>query len=71
VKRFRTVVHGLCLLGGRHPEGSPLARECPVQNAGRRAEGRRYPLGQGRIGPRAGPKHETDPEPGLMLRGAP
>jgi hypothetical protein len=28
--RFRRVLHRTCLLGGRHPEGSQWARECPV-----------------------------------------
>jgi hypothetical protein len=28
MKAFRTVLHGTCLLNGRHPEGSQLAREC-------------------------------------------
>jgi hypothetical protein len=27
---FRSVLHGACLVDGRHPEGSDLARECPV-----------------------------------------
>jgi hypothetical protein len=30
MKPFRTVLHGTCLLGGQHPAGSKLARECPV-----------------------------------------
>jgi hypothetical protein len=30
---FRTVLHGTCLLKGKHPAGSRLARECPVLNA--------------------------------------
>jgi hypothetical protein len=30
VKPFRTILHGTCLLGGRHPKGSKLAKECPV-----------------------------------------
>jgi hypothetical protein len=30
MKPFRTILHGTCLLGGRHPAGSKLARECPV-----------------------------------------
>jgi hypothetical protein len=29
-KVFRTVIHGTCLLDGKHPPGSKLARECPV-----------------------------------------
>jgi hypothetical protein len=27
---FRTVLHGTCLLGGRHPAGSLEAKECPL-----------------------------------------
>jgi len=30
MKPFRTILHGTCLVDGRHPEGSKLARECPV-----------------------------------------
>lgn len=37
-KPFQTVLHGTCLLGGKHPVGSALARECPVLNAGKRSE---------------------------------
>jgi hypothetical protein len=33
---FRTVLHGTCLLDGRHPAGSKLARECPVLRRARR-----------------------------------
>jgi hypothetical protein len=40
-KRFRTVLHGLCLLAGHHPPGSVLARECPVAAAGKRSAARR------------------------------
>ncbi len=29
----RTILHGTCLVGGRHPAGSALARECPVLTA--------------------------------------
>jgi hypothetical protein len=35
-KPFRTVAHGTCLLGGKHPPGSQLARECPVLRRARR-----------------------------------
>jgi hypothetical protein len=37
-KRFRTVLHGTCLLHGRHPADSDLARECPLLTAGKRSE---------------------------------
>jgi len=30
VTPFRSVLHGTCLVGGRHPVGSKLAKECPV-----------------------------------------
>lgn len=33
---FRSVLHGTCLVGGRHPEGSQLAAECPVLRRQRR-----------------------------------
>lgn len=29
-KKFRTILHGTCLLKGKHPPGSKLAKECPV-----------------------------------------
>jgi hypothetical protein len=41
MKAFRTVLHGACLLGGKHPPGSALARECPVLNAQGRSVARR------------------------------
>ena len=40
-RRFRTVLHGTCLVAGNHPPRSPLARECPVARAERRTEARR------------------------------
>jgi hypothetical protein len=40
-KRFRTILHGTCLLVGQHPPGSALARECPVATAGTRSATRR------------------------------
>jgi hypothetical protein len=30
LKTYRTILHGTCLMGGRHEPGSPLARECPL-----------------------------------------
>lgn len=30
--------YGTCLVNGDHPEGSALARECPLRNAARRSE---------------------------------
>jgi hypothetical protein len=27
---YRTVLHGRCLVDGKHAPGSPWARECPV-----------------------------------------
>ena len=30
MKAYRTILHGTCLVGGRHEPGSPLARECPL-----------------------------------------
>ena len=42
-RRFRTILHGTCLVGGRHPEGSELARECPARRRQeRRGQGGRY-----------------------------
>lgn len=38
---MRSIIHGTCLLKGKHPSGSKLARECPVLNAAKRAEARR------------------------------
>lgn len=35
-RRFRTVLHGTCLLAGKHPPGSKMARECPVLRRARR-----------------------------------
>lgn len=32
----RTVLHGTCLLNGKHPPGSKLARECPLLRRQRR-----------------------------------
>jgi hypothetical protein len=40
-RRFRTALHGVCLLAGRHPPGSALARECPVAAAPARSQARR------------------------------
>lgn len=37
---FRTVLHGTCLLNGKHPQGSKEARECPVLRRHRRAASR-------------------------------
>ncbi len=36
-----TVLHGVCLLDGKHPAGSQLAKECPVLNASKRSEARK------------------------------
>src|SRR5215467_2201284 len=36
LKAYRTILHGTCLMGGRHEPGSPLARECPLPQAERR-----------------------------------
>ncbi|MBI4346864.1 MAG: hypothetical protein HY553_08410 [Elusimicrobia bacterium] len=36
--RPRSVLHGTCLLDGKHPPGSPWPRECPLVNAGARSE---------------------------------
>ena len=36
MKAYRTVLHGTCLMGGRHEPGSQLARECPLLQAERR-----------------------------------
>ena len=35
-KTYRTILHGTCLVGGRHEPGSELARECPLLRAERR-----------------------------------
>jgi hypothetical protein len=40
-KRFRTILHGTCLLAGKHPPGSALARECPLAKTARRSAARR------------------------------
>lgn len=40
---YRTMLHGTCLVGGRHPEGSDLWLECPVVKAAER--GRKRALG--------------------------
>ena len=37
----RTVLHGTCLLNGKHPAGSQMAKECPVLNASKRSEARK------------------------------
>lgn len=39
-KAFRTVLHGTCLLNGKHPPGSRLARECPVLRRAERLQAR-------------------------------
>jgi len=36
LKTYRTILHGTCLVGGRHEPGSELARECPLLRAERR-----------------------------------
>ena len=36
MKAYRTILHGTCLVGGRHEPGSELARECPLLLAERR-----------------------------------
>jgi hypothetical protein len=36
-----TILHGTCLLNGKHAPGSALALECPVLNAERRSEARK------------------------------
>jgi hypothetical protein len=36
MKAYRTILHGTCLVGGRHEPGSPLARECPLLRAKKR-----------------------------------
>ena len=43
VRPFRTILHGTCLVNGKHPPGSQLARECPVL----RRQKRRVIQGQG------------------------
>jgi hypothetical protein len=35
---YRTVLHGTCLLNGKHPPGFKEAKECPVLNRTRRSE---------------------------------
>lgn len=35
---FRTVLHGQCLLNGKHPAGSQEARECPLARKTARKE---------------------------------
>lgn len=36
--RFRTSLHGTCLLDGKHPPGSKYARECPVLRRQRKVQ---------------------------------
>jgi hypothetical protein len=36
MKVYRTILHGTCLMGGRHEPGSQLARECPLLRAKKR-----------------------------------
>jgi len=36
MKAYRTILHGTCLVGGRHQPGSELAHECPLLRAGKR-----------------------------------
>jgi len=36
MKAYRTILHGTCLVGGRHQLGSELARECPLLKAEKR-----------------------------------
>jgi hypothetical protein len=35
---YRTVLHGTCLLGGKHAAGDPYAKECPLRRAAARSE---------------------------------
>ena len=35
-KTYRTILHGTCLVGGRHQPGSELAHECPLLKAEKR-----------------------------------
>lgn len=30
---MKTVLHGTCLLNGKHAPGDPYAKECPLRNA--------------------------------------
>ena len=36
MKAYRTILHGACLVGGRHQPGSELAHECPLLRAKKR-----------------------------------
>lgn len=36
LKTYRTILHGTCLMGGRHEPGSQLARECPLLRVNKR-----------------------------------
>ena len=36
MKAYRTILHGTCLVGGRHQPGSELAHECPLLKAEKR-----------------------------------
>src|SRR5215813_7898669 len=39
MKAYRTILHGTCLVGGRHQPGSELAHECPLKAKKRRGIG--------------------------------
>ena len=56
--------HGTCLVNGRHPEGSLVAKECPQRNAAARAErARRAAAVRWRAVP-AAPEHVDAPGAG-------
>jgi hypothetical protein len=59
-KRFRTVLHGTCLVNGRHPAGSQMERECPVLR--RRPQGAVDRHGVGEPGPAEASVHEDEAE---------
>jgi hypothetical protein len=66
-KAFRTVLHGTCLLDGKHPPGSKLARECPVLRRAERLQARENegacitPYRVTRKGPRLNPPNQALP----------
>ena len=67
----RTVLHGRCLLNGKHRPGDPYATECPLLGAEARSE-RSKKAARTRWGrPGGGAKHPDEFRTSLMLGGGP
>lgn len=63
------VVFGTCLLNGKHPPGSKLARECPVARAARRTtQAQKAAIARWRR-PGASGEHDPGRGDGSMLGG--